>query len=339
MKNRCISIDALRIILAFLVVALHAPFPNAVNWYIEPITRCAVPLFFMISGFVLYSDSAETIVTRVCKQIPYLMKTASLTWLFYFLWRSIIEFAAGKSIFTLVPMSFNATSIMVLALFNKPMVGDYVWYLLALIYVEIIYLALAKKDKQNVIWYTIIPGIAFYLLFGKYSMLFCKTKFEYYIARNFLFDGLPYFSLGNFFAAQKDNIKKINNSILILISLLGYVGVIFEKKMLQFSGVYIESHHYFFSTAIMIGIFAFVINNNGGLFLAQLGKKYSLIIYLIHLYFVDFIEIGLNKIGAIPVAYKYIAPIIVFLLSLGSSILLIAFKQKYCSRKRGKKHE
>ena len=57
MKNlqRNTSLDLMRWICAFLVVVIHVPIVGA--HFIMPITRIAVPFFFMITGYYLYSSS------------------------------------------------------------------------------------------------------------------------------------------------------------------------------------------------------------------------------------------------------------------------------------------
>ena len=45
------NIDALKTICAFLVVCIHIKFPSKVDSLISPLERCAVPIFFMISGY------------------------------------------------------------------------------------------------------------------------------------------------------------------------------------------------------------------------------------------------------------------------------------------------
>ncbi|MFQ9797341.1 MAG: acyltransferase family protein [Bacteroides uniformis] len=50
-QERNYSIDLLKTILAFLIVLHHSPSPF--HDTMQPITTCAVPTFFMISGFLM----------------------------------------------------------------------------------------------------------------------------------------------------------------------------------------------------------------------------------------------------------------------------------------------
>ena len=50
-QSRAASLDVLKAICAFLVVCIHVPFPGKVGEYFTALTRVAVPIFFMITGF------------------------------------------------------------------------------------------------------------------------------------------------------------------------------------------------------------------------------------------------------------------------------------------------
>ena len=44
-------VDILKALCAFLVVCIHAPFPGIVGDYFTALSRVAVPIFFMITGY------------------------------------------------------------------------------------------------------------------------------------------------------------------------------------------------------------------------------------------------------------------------------------------------
>lgn len=50
-KCRNVGLDILKVIAAFFVVCIHAPFENEFGKDLKAISRCAVPIFFMITGF------------------------------------------------------------------------------------------------------------------------------------------------------------------------------------------------------------------------------------------------------------------------------------------------
>ena len=50
-EGRYGGLDILKSICAFLIVNIHAPFPGEAGAYFLSLTRMAVPVFFMITGF------------------------------------------------------------------------------------------------------------------------------------------------------------------------------------------------------------------------------------------------------------------------------------------------
>ena len=50
-EKRNNSIDNLKAICTFLIVCIHVPFPGEIGAYFITLTRIAVPIFFMITGF------------------------------------------------------------------------------------------------------------------------------------------------------------------------------------------------------------------------------------------------------------------------------------------------
>ena len=54
-QSRADNIDILKAVCAFLIVCIHVPFPGTLGAYFTTLTRTAVPIFFMITGY-FYSD-------------------------------------------------------------------------------------------------------------------------------------------------------------------------------------------------------------------------------------------------------------------------------------------
>ena len=52
--KRLYNIDSLKFLCAVLVIFLHVRTPY--QEYILPLTRCAVPCFFMISGYLIFTN-------------------------------------------------------------------------------------------------------------------------------------------------------------------------------------------------------------------------------------------------------------------------------------------
>ena len=61
------SIDIARFIFAFLVVVIHVPIFGGGK--ILPLARCAVPFFYLVAGFYLYTNDIERFSKKLIKSI------------------------------------------------------------------------------------------------------------------------------------------------------------------------------------------------------------------------------------------------------------------------------
>ena len=67
-KTRNSTLNALKGIACFSVVMLHCAFPGMVGKIIYGIARFAVPLFFAISGYYVYSCNSKDVIRRLPKK-------------------------------------------------------------------------------------------------------------------------------------------------------------------------------------------------------------------------------------------------------------------------------
>lgn len=90
MIQRNYSIDSLKILCALLVVFIHTNF--AYQGYILPLARCAVPCFFIISGFFLY-DGTKIGIKRLRKSIKHIF--------LIIIWSTFLFFVIKESLYYL----------------------------------------------------------------------------------------------------------------------------------------------------------------------------------------------------------------------------------------------
>lgn len=96
-RKRNEGLDALKFICAFLVICIHEPFPGIFGEYVTALSRIAVPIFFMISGY-FYS---EIVKDGKCKKwIVKIFKLFVGASIFYFLFNNMFNNASGGGILT-----------------------------------------------------------------------------------------------------------------------------------------------------------------------------------------------------------------------------------------------
>lgn len=308
-KIRNYGFDSLKLICAFLVVCIHAPFPETVNYIITPIARIAVPIFFMISGYFYSKEQVKKQVTKIFK----LIIISNFIYFVYDIATSIIK----GNLLLFFQKTFNITNLIDVLLFNISPFSDHLWYLNASLYTIIIISFIKNKIKTKKI-YLIIPILLICdLIFGKYSIAIFNEEFPYIYVRNFLCVGIPYFLLGNLLSDYKEKINIPRFNLHILITIFA-ITTLLEKIILIHYNVNATRDHYISTTFLSVFVFLlFAIYANRKNIYSNLGKKYSTFVYLYHPLILNvFIHImGGNYI------YQILAPVLIFVSSIFCAII------------------
>ena len=68
-QSRADNIDILKVLCAFLIVCIHVPLPRVIGEYFTTLTRIAVPVFFMITGYFYLDVEKRNDEIRQIKKI------------------------------------------------------------------------------------------------------------------------------------------------------------------------------------------------------------------------------------------------------------------------------
>ena len=328
-KNRYFYIDILKSLCALMIICIHTPFKNEIGYNIVAISRCAVPIFLIISGYFNANKHNSKDYKKQIKKILVLILISNILYFFYGLAKSILKNNLAAYLF----QCFNIKSILEFLILNESPFASHLWYLSAFLYVLIIALFVDKFKLRKKV-YRIIPILLITdLIFGKYSLLLFKFELPYILVRNFLFVGVPYYFIGCYIRENKEKIiYKFGYSKNIILIILFSLTTILERGVLVNIGCNATRDHYISSTLLAISLFICFLKKDlkkditvyknsliKGLlqFLQNIGEKYSLLIYIIH-------PIIMSVISHI-VHIKIIIPIIVFLISYLVSIIIKKF--------------
>ena len=332
--KRYAGLDILKTICAFLVVCIHARFPGDFGRYTVAVARVAVPVFLMITGF-FYSGTREK--GREGKQVVKILKLV--------LWSSVIFFvmllgfnaASGKA-GQYIAETFTWKKIYEFLVFNASMFSDHLWYLGAILYVLLIVWGLFKAFPNGAkkILYTVTPLLLVGdLLLGKYSLVFFDREFPYLWVRNFLFVGIPYFTLGYFMKEKEDFFRSKSKWLWAVLSVLFVGTTVLERWLLIENGVNATRDHYISSTLLAVALFALFIDsawNNDGLGLVKrIGREWSTEIYIIHPVFLSILNYLIPKPEKYA-AYAWTRPFIVFAITTVMVALYFAIKNKIAKK-------
>lgn len=239
------------------------------------------------------------------------------------LWSSVL-YALFKLITTSINISYR--DIIDFVLFNVNPFGYHLWYLSAYMYVLVIFYICVKEHVVNLLFIVSPLLLLADLILGKYSLLTLGQELNYIYIRNFLFVGIPYFSIGVFIK------KRYNNGNICACKYLFLGGAVLfsltsllERYLLENYGINAIRDHYISTTLLSICLFLLAISFSqmrSCSVWVLLGAKYSLYIYVLHP-LVDYCFKYLNKM-LMPhcwnqLIYLYGAPFIVLI----STIMMI----------------
>ena len=338
--ERYSGLDILKSICAFLIVCIHAPFPGEAGMYFLSLTRMAVPVFFMITGF--FYDGVRS-RGRVNSQIMKVLRLFLSANILYFGW-GLAKAAAGGSVGAFVSENFGFRKLLRFVFLNEALFSSHLWYLGALLYVLVIKAALDKWFPQtsDKILYALTPVLLLGdLLLGKYSMVVFGRAFPHVLVRNFLFVGVPYFSIGCYLYEKRDRISiRRERNILLIILFAG--TTLLERYLLVRSGLNPPRDHYISSTSLAAAAFILFLNSGRdqprATLLEKIGREYSAFIFIIHPLLLQIMEKAVGLSGSVAVAEVYTAvrPVAIYAASILFAEVYYIIKKKIDERVSGK---
>lgn len=277
--SRNAGLDILRIICAWLIVIIHNTPGNILGFFGNVLARIAVPIFFMMSGF-LYENvkvrgRRKGQIVKIIKLI--VLSTLMYIVFFYFVYGlngNYLEWLKGK--FTSVPM------VRVLLLNVNPLV-DRFWYFNAYLYVLLVVYAFDYFDKLSTLKAMTPFLLAMGLIAGPYSRLLVGGVYAREVCRNFLFVGIPYFMVG--YVINEHQVSINTKKGFIATGILA-VAVMVEAYAITHLGI-TDSFEYVIFT-IPMAIVAFLTfkdycpKGNITMMMSKWGREDSLNVYINH---------------------------------------------------------
>lgn len=320
MRNK--SLDAAKAVAAFMVVCIHVSFPGLAGEIIKVLARCAVPFFFMVSGYFCYYERGNT-ANKIPAKILHILKLFMISAVFYLIWECFMKSWDGERIQVWLKEVTGIEHLKEFLIYNSTSsLRAHLWFLPALAWCYIIVFFIEKLKLRKVA-YGCIPVLLVLLL---WRAEFCRLFGGFYHTmeyRNFLFTGMSFFLTGQMIHENQEKLlrKLMNKSG-------GTKEWIFQTGMV--SGAVLGILEYYFQGAreIYVGNCIAVISLFIWLALygkekripavmAELGKKYAFLIYLLHPAVSDLmkrISVFLKISGSLP--YLCIRPFLVYTVTL-----------------------
>ncbi len=318
-RLRYSNLDKLKALCAFFIVCNHVPFPGVAGRYIDSIFRMAVPVFLMITGYFFKPSSSR-------KQSIKLLKLLLIGNGIFLIWKCMLSLLKGQLIVWLNE-TFTIKNLIKFLLFNASPFHYHLWYLGAILYVVVTENLLRRifgLQKCRKILYFCTPFLLIgYLLLGKYSCIPFHRDFPVYLFRNWLFIGIPYFSIGLLFKEKGDVIRQklYSKPKLVTLIVLTIITSFMERRIIVSIDPKPVGDHYLSTTFLACFVFLFFlyfVGRKENMF-SKIGKEDSTWIYILHPIFITVLDEIVEKIGVEDI-YSYIGAFVVF------SVTLIAVK-------------
>ena len=296
------SIDALRFIAVCFVVYIHIfainqsfVFSNSFSWKITDVlfglSRLAVPIFFAISGWFIFSRNRTNQIEKLQKQIPRLIKLLIMATI----GTGLSLWILAKLHLVVIPFDYfpQIKGLFEMFIFGKSPTIAPLWFLVSLIIVEILYWLVSLKSKRDN-WLIVVAVIflGINLAFTTYRPVTGFPELSFSMTETW-FMGFVWFSLGYFLAKfYKEgqialNAKSITSFTITVGVLYLYEYILHTSGAPFVLGPYNYSAIFIFTPFITAGILLFAAHSkkDGKIIrtLARFGKDYSLGIFIIHL--------------------------------------------------------
>ena len=308
--KRLYNIDSLKFLCAVLVVFLHVR--AHYQEYILPLTRCAVPCFFIISGYLVFSDEILKMEGHLKRSIK------KILWIL--LWSTVL-FAAIRLLFAFKHSDFSFLSWRALGKFvflNENPFSFHLWYISAYLYTLVIVLFMVLRGRLKWIYYAVPFLLLLDLCLGKYSLVLWHREFPFIWVRNFLCVGIPYFTIGMLIKRFRSRILDYPNLHILALGgvILFSLTSIIENRLLVILDMNATRDHYLSSTFLAVSLFLFFLGMKQmkANFISELGEKDSLYIYIFHPLFIIFFATVNNRLPIMwQECYTWSAPLVILM--------------------------
>lgn len=271
------SIDVMRIVMAFLVIAIHFPFDGKAGEVFFTYGKTAVPFFLVVCGYFLYRDDTKEMMKRLLKQTKrifiFFVAANAFYALFYAIYLRVTEgsFAGMKD-------TVSSKALIKFLLYNFSPYSEHLWYLGSLLYALLIMLLLNKLKA--------LKGAMFAapLLVAAYVVLSHLGIGESYQLRNAILVGLGYTMMGMLIRrfGRKILDHKFTAPVLWIMFIICCVTAIFELNGYKL-GIEVP----FVSCEILVYLIMLLClkypNFGKDTFAEWLGRECSLPVYILHI--------------------------------------------------------
>ncbi|MBR7044827.1 MAG: acyltransferase [Lachnospiraceae bacterium] len=279
--NRNHLIEVYRCILSFLVVLTHCGLQMEApgRRWIWSMIETSMPLFFMISGYFLYSPDESRVLKGLKKRAVKMAKLTAGTIGAYYVILFIMNYLTHDmetylNNYCTPKVFFNMIFV------NIPEICQPMWFLISMTYaLAFMYLA-AKKGLLDILCRCVPVLLAVNLLLSGNFNRFLPVQFDGFYARFFLFFAMPFLLMGYMVHRHQEKIlSSVSPGKVICIILLTEMISGIEAELIGVNPLLLFMIPSAFFTLILALHFPQI---GKGSIMEKIGTRNSLHIYLIH---------------------------------------------------------
>lgn len=206
MTKRNLWLDLFKIFLCFLVICIH----NVRQAYMHfPVYRMAVPAFYIISGYFIYTKEEslkeEKAINFIRRSFIYMM----IGIIFYFIYDLIMCYRNEMTLDDFFRSQIYDKFFYQFFFMNYSLskTANHLWFLIALFTVSIIHYFLIKFKLTKTYPFIMIFCLGIHFFFSGYFPGFMELDVSLFYLRNGLYFGLPLFALGYLMARYNFHTK------------------------------------------------------------------------------------------------------------------------------------
>lgn len=221
-KPRWDSLDVLKGLACIGVIFMHCGFPELTGKVVSYAFKFNVPVFFMISGYFLYTTDSHKISRRLAKRIRSILLLLLAAFLLYGAWSFFQNCVLGQ----MEPPAWLATSFSLAQLAHKLIFGTFfcgpMWYLYAAFWGYVVLYILSYRIRLDRMFPVAVLLLILHIVVRALNKMIWPDTYDVTYYRSFVLYAIPFMILGFCMAKHRAAlIHKFSTRSLLLFALFG----------------------------------------------------------------------------------------------------------------------
>ncbi len=323
------TISIFRSLAAFFVLSQHVPYEGSLQ-FVDYFMCTAVPFFFLVAGYFSWNSSERERGSKIVKHLKKIVLVYCGAYLFYYMISVGLKYVMNGLFHKNIAIEFENWNLLQ---FGKGLLLDidpfasHLWFLYSMVFIYML-LWVFHFQKLTIPGFVIAIGLfaTAHTELGNGSTL---ATIRVAVTSSFSTAYIGYFT---HYMEEKGWLLKKN----LLTYILFGIGILYLVIELYFKNIFIH-HGYTEYVALVAFLIAVKYKNIGeGTILDRIGRKYTLGIYVFHIFVMHMWERVVAKLSFVPfkllrevnVIIVYVLSLLLVMLLLGSKKYVVKMKQK-----------